>query len=215
MEEIDFIRLWKEQNEKIEKSLQINKAILKESLQSKTVATLRPLKSIRWIGIIFGVLWCAAIAFIVLVSWNKTNVFFKSSLIIHFFISLIAVALYIYHLALLNKCNVSQSIIVSQQKLIKLEESNLLTLRLLLVQLPVFSTWFITYEWIENSPYSFWGIQMPIVLLQTYIGIWFYNNLNYKNYDKKWFNWFISKGEFASIKKSMQLLNEIEDLKKL
>lgn len=214
MQEIDYIQLWQQQNEKIEQSLQINKALLKDSLANKTLTTLKPLKSIRWIGVIVGILWCAGIALVVIVSWATTNVFFKTSLIINFFITALAVGLYVYHLALLNSCDTSQNIFASQQKLIKLEESNLLTLRLLLLQLPVYSTWFITFEWIHDSPATFWGIQMPIVLFQTFIGIWLFRNLNYKSHDKKWFKWFMSKGEFASITKSVNLLQEIENLNK-
>ena len=213
MENIDLIALWKEQNQKIEQNLKINKQLLEENLDGKIKTTLSGLKSIRIVGIVFGVIWCVLMAFIVIVSWHQTNWFFKSALIIHIAVSIAAIGLYIYHLVLLNNFNNNQSVLHAQEQLFKLQLSNLKTLGILWLQLPVFSMWFMSNEWLQNSPTTFWFIQMPIVLIQAIIGVWLYKNLNIKNHEKKWFKWFISKGEFGKIKKANDLLREIENLK--
>lgn len=213
MEDLDLIALWKEQNRKIEQSIKINKQLLEESLNAKIKTTLSGLKSIRIAGIVFGVLWCVFMTLIVVVSWPQTNWFFKSAFIIHIAVSVTAIGLYIYHLVLLHNFNNNQSVLHAQEQLFKLQLSNLKTLGILWLQLPVFSMWYMSNEWLQNNPSTFWFIQMPIVLVQAIIGIWIYRNLNVKNHDKKWFKWFMSKGEFGRIKKANDFLKEIENLK--
>ena len=136
------------------------------------------------------------------------------SAVIHLIVTAIAVIFYIRHLVLIDQFDNSQSIVEAQEKLVELSDSNLRVMGSLLLQLPVFSTFYIDMEWIINSPLSFWAIQVPFVLIQLVLGIWLFRNLNSKNVDKKWFSWFVHKGEFARIKKAMSLLNEIEEVKK-
>lgn len=214
MEYTDIQTLWKSQNAKLDEAISINKKLLKESLTNKAKSVLGGLKTVRWVGIVFGILWCAAIAFVLIVSWNHTNWFFKSAFIIHIIVSLIAVGLYIYHLALLTNFNNSQTVVSAQRELVELKFSNLKTLGILWLQLPVFSMWFMSNEWMHNSPVTFWFVQVPIVLVQLLIGAWLYRNLNYRNHHKKWFKWFVSKGEFGKIDKANSFLQEIDELDK-
>lgn len=214
MEATDFIILWKEQYQKIDQALAINKQLLIHSLEGKAKSAVSSFKTVRWTGIIFGIFWCVAVGFVLIVSWGYTNWFFKSSLFIHLLVSVTAIGLYVYHLALLHNFNNSQNIVQAQKQLIRLQRSNLRTLGLLWLQLPVFSTWFMSTEWMQNSPATFWFIQVPVVLVQLFAGIWLYKNLDYKNHEKKWFKWFVSKGEFGKINKANALLQEIDALEK-
>lgn len=214
MEATDFIILWKEQYQKIDQALVINKTLLIHSLEDKARSAVSNLKPMRWAGIIFGILWCLAVGFVLFVSWGQTNWFFKAALIIHLLVSVTAIGLYIYHLALLHNFNNSQTVVEAQKQLIKLQRSNLKTLGLLWLQLPVFSMWFMSNEWMHNCPGTFWFVQTPLVILQLFAGIWLYRNLDYKNHQKKWFKWFVSKGEFGKINKAAALLQEIDALEK-
>jgi hypothetical protein len=214
MENADLIHLWKQQHSQIEKSITLNQKLLQEILTQKASKLLDGLKAIRWTGIIAGILWCLGIALVVISSWNISSVAFKLSLIINWVVTATAVGLYIHHLGLINKFDNSQTVVDAQLQLMRLKQSNLRTLGILWLQLPVFSTWFMTYEWLEGSPLTFWGIQVPIVLLQTYIGIWLFRNLHDKNVNKKWMKWFITKGEFARIHQASTFIQEIEDFKK-
>lgn len=214
MDATDFIILWKEQYQKIDQALVINKQLLIHSLEGKAKLALRNVKPVRWTGIIFGIFWCLAVGFVLIVSWGYTNWFFKTALVIHLLVSVAAIGLYIYHLILLQNFNNSQNVVHAQKQLIKLQHSNLKTLGLLWLQLPVFSMWFMSNEWMQNSPVTFWLIQVPVVLLQFFAGVWLYKNLNFKNHQKKWFKWFVSKGEFGKINKANALLQEIDALEK-
>ena len=213
MESNELIELWKVQNQKIEQNLQINKQLLLENLDGKAKSMVSGFKTTRKVGIIFGVIWCLLMGFLVIVSWSQTNWYFKAAFIIHIAVSVIAIGLYIYHLILLDNFNNNQSVVYAQEQLHKLEHSNLKTIGILWLQLPVFSIWFMSDTWMKNDPTTFWGIQMPLVVIQAIIGIWLYRNLNFKNHDKKWFRWFMSKGEFGRIKKANEFLKEMDNFK--
>lgn len=211
METVDIINLWKNQNALLERQLIVNKRLLNKMIRHEAGSALKGIRMTRWVGIFMGVLWCLFFGYIAIVSWLEGNVFFSCSVSINVMVTAIATGLYIYHLKLLDAVDISETVLEAQQQLIKLKESNLKTLGFLWVQLPVFSTWYMTTEWMQRSPLTFWGIQVPVVLLQAFIGVWLYRNLNYRNHDKKWFRWFVSKGEFASIEKAINFMKEIED----
>lgn len=212
MELTEIIGLWKAQNSKLDRCLHINTQLLKENLQGKVKSTLHGLKITRIVGIVFGIIWCTAMLLVVIASWSKTDLYFKSALIIHISVSITAISLYVYHLVLLQNFNYNQTVIAAQQRLLKLKLSNLKTLGLLWLQLPVFSIWFMSNKWMLDSPVTFWFVQIPIVIIQMLIGIWLYMNLNIKNQHKKWFKWFISKGEFKKIQDVNEILSEINSL---
>lgn len=214
MEDMELKMLWQSYDAKLERSLALNVKNMEEIHKLKAVSALRGFKGTRWLGIIFGAFWVLFIGFLIYHSLEMSKIFFVLSASIHLVVSLIAVVVYIKHLVLIDQFDNSQTVLEGQEKLMRLNASNLRVLGLLLLQLPVFSTFYITFDWIRNDPQSFWLIQMPVVLVQAFIGIWFYRNLDEKNRDKKWFKWFMSKGEFGSISKALVFLKEIEAYKK-
>jgi len=213
MEEAQLIQLWKSYERKLDKAISLNHKTIAEIQKLKAVSALKPLKGIKWTGIIFGIVWVLFIGYLLWHSLTFSKIFFVASAAIHIVISIIAIGVYIHHLVLIQAFDNSQTIVEAQQKLVMLNTSNLQVLRLLLVQLPVFSTFYITFDWIQNSPLTFWLIQVPVVLLQAMLGFWLYGNLHYKNYHKKWFQKLLGFGEFASVKIAMDFLGEIETFK--
>lgn len=213
MTEVQLLQIWKSYDEKLEKSLLVNAKNIADIQKLKAASALHSLKGVKWLGILFGIVWVLFVGFLLWHSLSFHKIFFVVSAVIHLVVSIIAIGVYIKHLILIHQFDNSQSIVEAQQKLVMLNTSSLQVLRLLLVQLPVFSTFYITFDWIQQSPLSFWLIQVPIVLLQAALGIWLYRNINYKNHDKKWFKWLMGSGEFAPVKRAMTFLNEIETFK--
>lgn len=212
MEDNELINLWKSQDTQINQNVSLNQQTLIETLRQKGKSSLWGLKVIRWVGIVVGILWCVGVAAVLFLAWNYSNVFFRSALIINLICTAFAVGFYVYHLSLLRVFDNSLPIATAQQKLIALRNSNLKTIGILWVQLPAFSMWYMTDTWMHDSPYTFWFIQFPILQIQTFLGIWIYLNFDYKNHHKKWFQWFVSRGEFKKIDKAMSVLKEIEEV---
>ena len=96
----------------------------------------------------------------------------------------------------------------------KLKSSTLKVIGICFLQFPIFTTWNINLELIIKNPFAFWLIQVPIVVLFTYIGIWFYRNINIQNIEKRWFRMMFWGSEWKSILKAGKFLKEIENFEK-
>src|SRR5664279_4457992 len=108
MEETNFVLLWKEQYEKIDQSLAINKRILKETISQKAKSALRSLIRIKATGIVAAVIWLlllgAALSFAILHYSSAANYFIISIGAI-FLINVKALYDYIKHLVWVNNIN--------------------------------------------------------------------------------------------------------------
>lgn len=213
MENIEIINLWKQYDEKLEKSISLNHQIIAELQQQKAKKVLKPAKNIKLFAVVAGIIYIAFLTFLVLNSLSFEKIFFVASLSISIVITLIAVAYYIYHIKLINEIDNSNSIVQIQEKLSTLQASTLNVVRILLLQLPFYSTWYINFEWIRESPDMFYFIHVPMVLLFAAAAIWSFKNITIKNMDKKWFKFLFQGPEWTSIIKSGRFLKEIESFK--
>lgn len=214
MQELEIINLWKQYDEKLEQSLSLNRKIVAELQQQKAKNALRPVKQIKLLAVIAGLIYVGFLAFLVYNSLKFENIFFVASLSISIVITIIAIVVYVDQIYLINDIDNSESVVYIQQKLSALQTSTLKIVRILLLQLPFYSTWYINFQWIKESPNSFYFIHLPIVCLFALASIWLYRNINLKNMDKKWFKILFSSAEWTSVIKSGQFLKEITAFEK-
>ena len=209
MNEEQILNMWKSYDLRLERAISLNKKNFEEIQKLKASSALKSLRGNRWIGIIVGFIWLLFIGFLIVNSLSLSKIFFVASLSIHFVVSLMAVIVYIRHLVLIDQFDNSETIVEAQQKLVMLNTSNLRILGILILQLPVFSTFYMNFAWMHDSPSTFWFIQVPVVLLEAFIGGWCFMNLRFKNHQKKWFKWLMKQGEFRNIRNAAEFLDEI------
>ncbi len=211
MDNLEIINLWKQYDEKLEKTLSINHKLINELQQQKVKTVLRPAKRIKLFGVSIGVVFVLFLSFFVYHSLSLEKIFFTGSLIAIMVFTTIAIIAYIYQIKLINDIDNSDTVIQIQQKLSRLQASTLRITGILFLQTPFYATWFISFNWIKESPASFYFIQLPIVALLSWAGIWLFRNINSKNLDKKWFKFLIGDKEWTSTVKSVEFLKEIEN----
>src|SRR5579872_5700759 len=106
MGETDFVLLWKEHYEKIDRTLAINKRLLAELLTEKANSSIRSIIRGKVAGIVAGLVWLmmlgVPLAFAILHYSHAAN-YFIGSIGAIFLINVKAVCDYIRHLALLNR----------------------------------------------------------------------------------------------------------------
>jgi hypothetical protein len=214
MENIEIINLWKQYDEKLEKSLSLNEKIMAELQQQKAKNALKPARNYKYIAVLIGLAYAAFIAYFLYHLSPIASIFINLSVGIHLVVTLIATGMYVRQLVLINQIDTSDNIIQMQQKMANLQSSTLRVIGVCFLQFPVFATWNINFELINDRPWAFWLIQVPIVIIFTYIGVWFYRNINIKNIDKRWFRIMFCGSEWNSILKSAQFLKEIETFEK-
>jgi hypothetical protein len=215
MENIEIINLWKQYDEKLEKSLSLNQKIITELQQQKAKNALKPARNYKVLVVFIGIIYSALVGYFLYHLSPLASIFINLSVGIHLLIMVIAVGMYIRQLVLISEIDRSENILHMQQKMAKLQSSTLKVIGICFLQFPVFATWNIRLELIEENPLMFWLVQMPIVALLTYIGIWFYRNINIKNMDKRWFRMMFYGVEWSSIIKSGKFLKEIESFEKV
>ena len=215
MENIEIINLWKQYDEKLEKSLSLNQKIIAELQQQKAKNALRPARNYKLLVVFIGIIYSALVGYFLYHLIPFASIFINLSIGIHLLIMVIAVIMYIRQLVLISEIDRSENVLQMQQKMAKLQSSTLKVIGICFLQFPVFATWNIRLELIEKNPLAFWLIQMPVVLLLTYIGIWFCKNINIKNMDKRWFRMIFYGVEWSSIIKSGKFLKEIENFEKV
>ncbi len=210
MDNLEIINLWKQYDEKLEKTLSLNHKLINELQQQKAKKALRPAKNYKLIAIFFGIAYGAMIAYFLYHLSPIASIFLQASVAIHFLVIVVAIGMYINQVLLIDQIDCSDNIIQMQHKLAKLQTSTVKTIALCFLQMPVFATWNITFKMITETPLNFWLIQMPIVALFTFAGIWLFKNVDIKNMDKKWFKIMFYGVEWSSILKSGRFLKEIE-----
>lgn len=186
-----------------------------EDLQKrKAKARLNRLATLKIWTVVFGILWVLFLLFLFANSLVFSKIAFAISVGMIAFITSIGIVLYIKQVILIKQIDNSESVTFVQQKLAALQSSTLNIPRVLFLQTPFYCTWFFSPAWVTSGDLGFWFVAVPIALLFTYISLWLYKNINYKNMDKKWFKVLFSSTEWTSVIKAKGFITEIEMFKK-
>jgi len=213
MEDITLKTLWKAQDEKLDRTMKLNLYLLESLQKQKAESKLNSLARFKGWAVFLGIIWVLFLG--VLVYGNRLkNIYFTISVGMIILFTILAIVVYIKHIALIRQLDYSKPITDTQKKLSRLQASTFNT-RFLLLQTPFYTTWFWSTEMINDMGTRFWLISVPITLAFTTLAIWVYKNLTLENMHKKWVRSLVnSTPEHTSVFKAIDFLNEIEDFKK-
>lgn len=221
MDDLELSELWKQYNQKIEcaKILNLQSWVLHlqtfEYLQTeKAKSKLNAISRFKKWVIALGLLWVFFLVFLIVNSLVWSKVFFVASVAIILGFNIYAVGVYIQHTVLIYEIDNSDSLMEVQEKTARLKASTLQSTRVLFLQTPFYATFFWNFQWMRESPASFWLVAFPIALLFALLSIWLYRNIHPRNAGKKWFKLLFSGREWTSVIKAMDYLKEIEEYKK-
>lgn len=218
MNELELKKLWKTTNDKLDESIVINKKNTEDITRVKVHSILGSMKPIKFFTLLVGILWISigviALGSIYLNSFSEANKFFLFSASIQVVLTAMALFIYLYQLITIYQVDITDPIIRTQKNLVNLKMSTLWVTRILLLQLPVWTTF-----WWSETMLADWGIIQWVVTLFfttsfTTIAIWLFFNIKYENRNKKWFQLIFSGKEWVPLMKSMELLEQVEDYKR-
>jgi hypothetical protein len=220
MEDIELRNIWQAYDRKIEEARVLNlqswalnlrcfEALQTEKARHKLSALSR-FKG--WVAAL-GVLWVVFLALLVLGSWFS-NPYFTVSVGMIMLFNVYAVAVYIRHIYIIRQINYGDSITSTQEKLAVLKLSTINSTRILMLQMPFYTTWFWHRSWLSFSSSSFWLVTFPITLMFTLLAIFLYRNISLKNMHKKWLKLFMMAGpEYKSLLEAQSFIAEIDEFK--
>jgi hypothetical protein len=221
MEDVELKNIWQAYDRKIEEARVLNLQSWAlnlrcfETLQvEKAKMKLNALARFKgWVAAL-GVLWVLFLAMLVYGNWFS-NPYFTISVGIIMLFNIVAVVVYIRHIIIIRQINYSESITATQEKLAGLQFGIIKCTRILMLQMPFYTTWFWHSNWINFGSGSFWLIALPITLLFTLLAIFLYRNISLMNMQKKWLKLLMAAGpEYKSVLEAQAFIREIEDFKK-
>ena len=193
--------------------MQLNMDCIITVQTQKAKSKLTSVAIIKVLGILLGLLWVWLLGSLGFAAYIVGNVFFAVSAGIVMLISIIAIIVYIKHLVLIAQIKESDTITYTQRKLAELQTSTLKITRILFLQMPFYSTWFITPTLLANAGTAELVIQVVITASLAFLSIWLYRNISFKNANKKWFRILFGNSEWTGVTKAIAFMKEIDDFK--
>lgn len=218
MEPIELIDIWKAQNAKLEKTLAINKLLLKETIGQKAESALKGLVQLKTAGILSFVLYLLILGyalFYAITNYTSAGNYFIVSVSAIALINLKGFADYIKHLVWTKKINYDGSILEIQKQLSKLQLSIIDHAKIMCLQFPFFTTFYLSDHWFPKDV-GWVYIIFQIILTASFIygSFWLYKNHKPENLNKKWFRNLIAGSGGKSVAKAIDFYREIEEFEK-
>jgi len=221
MQDIELNDIWKQYDQKLEEARLLNLQSWALNLQNFEMQQKQKVKSklnkLVWqklFLVIVGTVYVYVLFLLIYYSLQWSKIFFIVSAASIAIITSIAIIVYIKQLFIINQINQTDSVVDAQKKISILQTGTLQITRILFLQAPFYCTWFLTTAMIAENPGKALFITLPVFLFFTWIAIFLYRNINYKNIHKKWFKILFSSPEWVSLIKSAAFLNEIDEFKK-
>jgi lysylphosphatidylglycerol synthetase-like protein (DUF2156 family) len=219
MEETNFVLLWKDQYEKIDQSLAINKMLLKEVISKKAGSAIRSLIRFKTRGVIAAIIYLILLgmALYYAISYYSTAAnYFIISIGAIFLINVKALYDYVRHLIWANNIDFNGSITEVQEKLTRLQLSILQHSRIMVLQLPFWTIFYLSDKWFPNVvSWNFIIFQALFTASFSWLAYWLYKNQTMENANKKWVKTLIEGSGGKSVQKAIDFAREIENFKQL
>lgn len=214
MEDKDIIALWKAQDAKLDQTLAINTRLLREIQAMKAKSALRGMIHIKTAGIIALALYLPLLAFALFIAiryYSPNGIYFLISMGAIFLINAKALYDYIKHLIWVHDIDFDGSVIETQAKLSKLKMSVIRHSRLMVLQFPFWTTFFLSASWFpqEVGP-GYLLFQVFMTTSFTGLAYWLYQLLDVKNADKPWYVKLIAGSGGKAVVQAIALYKEVE-----
>lgn len=208
----DLENIWQAYDEKLEQSLQLNIKVLEKIEGRKVHQSFNALVRFKVFTVVFGILWNAFLLFLLYYTWREP--FFAVAMVFLIIINTYAMVEYVKQVTMIREIDFGDSISSTQMKLTQLHVSVIRTYRVIFLQLPLWTIFYIKADMITYAGGLFWAIQSAITLLSIFGAIWLYRNISVKNAGSRWVKALIHKDGGKSIEQATRFIKEIDEFKK-
>lgn len=206
--------LWQQSDRKLDDILAFTRHNREEITRIKLEGTIRGMRPAKWVALSLGLAWVVGMDILLFtVLWHATSFLFVSALI-QILVTKLAILIYMYQLAVIDRIDFDGPIVLTMRRLSKLRSMTMLSTRVLLLQLPVWTTFYITDDMIQHAPWWGWVLQGAVTLSFTLAAIWLFFNIRLENKDRTWFRLLFAGREWQPILKAMELYENTESFEK-
>ncbi len=213
MEDTEILNLWKTYDRKLEENLVLNRRNADDITRLKAQSLLTSMKPLKIFTVVVGILWVAFVDVLIVNLFHVANPFFLISAGIQVILTKLAIGIYLYQLIIIDQTDISEPILATQEKLASLKSTTIWVTRILFLQLPVWTTFYLNDGMLESGSTWLLALQFLITASFTILAIWLFVNIKYENRDKKWFRLIFDGKEWTPVIKSIELLDQIKTYK--
>ena len=215
MNDTDLKYLWKTGNEQIAIGQTSDKTNLDSLTKRNVTHFLSSMKPIKIFTLLVGLLWVLGIGYVLIKltinAYEQVSPYFLYSAYFQLMLTAIAVILYIFQLSTLYSIDFDKPVIILQKTLINLKVSTLNITRILMLQLPFWTTFYWNESMFKNGTLPFFILQGAVTISFTYLSLWLFFNLTFENADKWWFKLLFQGKEWEPLMTSIEILNDMEE----
>jgi len=213
MQDTEIINLWRAYDRKLDESLALNRKNAEDITRIKVQSFLASMTPLKVFTILIGILWVGFVDMIIINLFDIAGPFFLVSAAIQVILTKLAIGIYLYQLIIIHQVNINDSILVTQEKIARLKSSTLWVARILFLQLPLWTTFFLNKSMFQHGSILSCFLMVSMPLLFTYAAIWLFTHIRYENRHQKWFRLIFNGKEWEPVMKSIDLLGQIDEYK--
>lgn len=218
MQETNIQNVWKAYDKMIEESTAMNlqsrvlNLKLLESLQTqKAKSKLKTLILPKLVGVLLGAGWLLFLGFLFYYTYSQIIIAISLGMIIIF--SIIAIIIYIQNISVIARINFGDTIIETQSKIAFLQTSIVNGIRVLWLQLPFYTTCYITNDLAITAGIKFWIIQVTVTFLSIWLAVYLFKNISLTKDNKKWVKGFLRGYGLNRVSQVLEFTKELEAFK--
>ena len=172
MNDTDLKYLWKTGNEQIAIGQTSDKTNLDNLTKRNVSHFISSMKPIKIFTLFVGMLWVFGLGYVLIKltinAYEQVSPYFLYSAYFQLMLTAIAVVLYIFQLSTLYSIDFDKPVIILQKTLINLKISTLNVTRILILQLPFWTTFYWNESMFKNGTLALFIIQGTVTLSFTY-----------------------------------------------
>jgi hypothetical protein len=215
MNDTDLKYLWQAGNNQIAISQKSDKTSLDKLTKRNVSHFLSSMKPIKIFTLLAGLLWVLGIGYVLIKltinAYDQVSLYFLYSAYFQVMLTAMAVILYIIQLSTLYSIDFNKPVVILQKTLINLKASTLNVTKILILQLPFWTTFYWNESMFKNGTLPLFILQGAVTISFTYLSLWLFFNLKYENADKWWFKLLLQGKEWEPLITSIGILNDMEE----
>lgn len=191
---------------------------LLSAIQQKSPNPLVRMTTPKVFALLAGIGWVMAIGptlfYLSYYAYGSISPFLLFSAGAQVLITAIAVGVYGWQLYLIHTTDLSGPVVPAQKRLCSLKTSTLRVTRILFLQLPLWTTFYLHKGMFIDENFSLLFVQAVVTGGSVAVAIWLFFNIQYENRHQKWFQWIFQGREWEPIMEAMTLLETVEQFEK-
>ena len=215
MNDTDLKYLWQTGNNQIAINQKSDKSSLDKLTKRNISHFLSSMKPIKIFTLLAGLLWVLGIGYVLIkltiIAYDQVSPYFLYSAFFQVMLTAMAVIIYIIQLSTLYSIDFNKPVVILQKTLINLKASTLNVTKILILQLPFWTTFYWNESMFKNGTLPLFILQGAVTISFTCLAIWLFFNLKYENADKWWFKLLLQGKEWEPLITSIGILNDMEE----